>query len=278
MTNYLKVPEQSFKLANNKGLKNDFKFYYILKSLNSHGKFHKKGFYKYLNKQTGFSISQLYIKVKRLISLNWLIEKPNSFFLISYNKFWESLGIDQSEHPKKNRLGNFKIFYISSNKLHKLETYIASNEIKLNFSRQRYKIYKKKQDGSVNKFNSAKNDGVVTYRTKKFIDYEQTCKNYNEICEVTGKGEYDNLNPFVQIGTKGVARLLGYESKSKGLKIERCLASERLFHVRPTVTPYKLICLNVSDYMKENEDFFDSSFIPYSTSIYKQLCNTLIPC
>lgn len=278
MKDCVKVPEGSFRLANDKGIKNDFKFYYILKSLNDHGKFYKKGMYRYISQQTGFSISQLYIKVDKLIKLGWLIEKPDAYFLISYNKFWQSLGIDQKEHTRKNRLGNFKIFYIPSCKLHKLETYIAADEIKLNFSRQEYKIYKKKQDNSIYKFDSAKNDGVPSYRTKEFIDYEQTCKNYSEICEVMGKGDYDSLNPYVQISTKGVANLLGYTSKSKGHKIEAELACEKLFCVSQRVTPYLAVEPNVKDYMAYNKSFFDNTFISYATSVHKQLCNSLVPC
>ena len=278
MKNCVKIPEGSFKLANNKGLKNDFRFYYILKSLNNHSKFYKKGLYKYISQQTGFSISQLYVKINNLVKLGWLIEKPDSYFLISYNKFWQSLGIDQSKHFKKNRLGNFKIFYISIHKLYKLETYIAADEINLNFSRQQYKIYKKKQDRSVYKFDSTKNDGGPKYRTKEFIDYEQTCKNYNEICEVMQKRNFDALNPYVQISTKGVANLLGYNSKSKGHKIEKQMAFERLFYVNSITTPYLPVETNVSDYMEKNKNFFDSTFILYSTSIHKQLCNSLIPC
>jgi len=133
----IKVAEQTYKLANEKGLLTSYLIWCELKTLNTQGTIRRDSYSmdkaaEFINKST----STLRRHLTKLIKHGLVRRHKYSYSLVSYDKCWELLGCNLTPNPKKDRKGNFAIFKINS--IEKLKEEIEFCEIKIHQQRQAF--------------------------------------------------------------------------------------------------------------------------------------------
>lgn len=186
----LKVPEQLFKKANERGLFSLLQYWYKLKCLNIEGYF-KGNYTSFIAQKLNISIKTAYAIIAKMIELKWIVKQSNGISLVKYDLLWKHFDLVRSYTSK------FKIFKVQSTLKYFVE-YVAAEEIRLNLQRQNYVLDKK-----INKLNAKLK--VTLDADKKLIESELGIL-------------YD-----VTLSCRGIARLLGFKSPSIAYKLEQSL-------------------------------------------------------
>jgi len=190
---YIKVPEGIIAKANEQGLISQLQFYYELKAARV------DGYFINILQAVDYSQSYIYKNIDKLLVLGWIRKEGTNYQLVKYDDLFKYFNYDLMLKLKNKtiRRGNFKIFKISVDKLKEFIIYIAYEEIKLNFARQKYAI-------------------------KQKLD---SLKQKNSILEEQFKE---------QLSVRGISRILGFSSKSpaSGYRIRKRLEELGLITVK----------------------------------------------
>jgi len=239
----LKVPEGLIRKANEEKILNDVIFYYQLKSLTIEGHFKKNGLIRLVQSKFRISESSIWRKVKKLVELGYLIKSKEGYSLIRYDAFFKSLHYDIAVCTKSKsifgtmvrykRRGSFKIFKILVQNLDNFLSYIAYEEIKLNFQKQEYNICK-----------SSNNLSLLIPKKKlnyyQYINKLLQMKLQNHYIKTKMKHQFINfINTDVTLSCLGLSKLLGFLSSRSGYLIEKNLVKLGLIDIQKRLVLYE---------------------------------------
>jgi len=243
----LKVPAGIIKRANEKGILSDLLFYYQLKSLNIDGSFKQGQITPLLISKFNYSSSSIWRKIGNLVKLDFIIKNEYEYNLISYDRFFSTLGynLDEKIYYKNysKRYGNFKIFKIPVNELNNFIERITYEEIKLNFKKQAYQILKQVKDSS-SSINRLIPKNILKKITLRDISSFELINNYlidQKILKVEDK-EFDKND--ISLSCSGIAKMMGFNSASKGWKLEKKLEKLGFLYIQP-----RKYLLEINDYL-----------------------------
>lgn len=219
----VKVAENTYRLANERGALKIYLTWCMLKEYNSHGcikrdKVSVSKAAKFLSKST----STLRLHLNKLVKLGLVRRHKYSYSLVSYDKGWELLGLDTSQNPKKDRLGNFIIF---KHNIIDLKEKVELDEIVVKQQRQAFQARKSIlrndtfTDAEKNALKAVRFmdlpgylDDIYLKRSHVLKEVEGLIDNTNMVrfCEMTGrKFKYLKITPYLTCENTSV--ILGYE-------------------------------------------------------------------
>ena len=139
----IKIAEQTYKLANRKGVLNVYLTWCKLKSYNSQGTIKRES--TEIEKVASFisiSTPTLRTHLTKLVKLGLVKRNKYSYSLVSYDRCWEILGLDlsPSKSKTKTRKGSFIIFKIEDRE--NLKEKIELSEIVISTQRQAFQARK----------------------------------------------------------------------------------------------------------------------------------------
>jgi len=230
----LKVPEGIVRKANEVGVLSNLLFYYKLKSIKIDGFFKIETAIKEIQAYTKLSIPNIYKQINALRYLKWIKKDKTGYSIINYDSLFEKMGysveLKEIGDTGAFRKGTFKIFKVLSAHLDKFITYIAYEEIKLSLNRQRYRL--KKKLGQDSRF-----DALIQKQKMEFKlwndGFWSSLTKFESIKEQINRylGDNKSINLDITLSTRGISRILGFKSSSKGYRIEKELEKLKLIQI-----------------------------------------------
>lgn len=268
----LKIPEGAIRRANELDCLKDLEFYYELKALRDNGFFRKGEIVSLVKKNYGTSESSVWRKIKRLLNIKLVRRYREGYRLVNYDTLFEYLGYDLEYNFIRERKGSFKIFKIDKRNVSELITYTAKEEIKLNLTRQAFKVFKSvsKQDRFKElhrnhtqiKPKSLKEIQFIIDELYKGIDKVEylreikASKDLTKYIEMTQKTDIENeyVNLDIALSNRGIAKLLGYKSQESGFKIQKRLVELGLIQSQKRQMYLGRTSLSSTQFKKQNKD------------------------
>lgn len=266
-TKVIKVPSNSFRIANENCELKNYVFWLKLKSLNVEGVI-VRGTIAQTAKYFGLGISMFRNYLKRLLDLGWLVKDKLTYQIISYNKLWHKFGFEF----KKNGKGLVKetIFKIDVNQLDQLENQIIVHEIKKNFKQQEKQIEKKYAAQYISSDTGSTKIkkqliSKINYKRCNFYQFINVRKNFMLSKSVL------KINFDISISCLKLAQLLGYQTAMSGHLIEQRLQKYGYIEVKNRKL---LVIRNITQDAFNNLDL-PSNFLYRNGNLYKQLTNSI---
>lgn len=277
----VKVPHDSFRLANEQGILNDYLFYIQLKNLTTNGYLKRGNTIPLIRSRYSLSESQIRKKLSNLVKSGFIIKNKGNYWLVSYDKVWSKLGVEflANGQVKEN------LFKILPEELNNLTEFITLNEIKLNFKKQYSQAYKnyhcdpffknnqdKKNGKNIDKhsFIEEKQKSISIVHLIKKGERDQFCTAYELVKEGEKTNKHCNLD--VTVSCLRLAQIMGYNNAMAGFYLEKRLKRLGVIEVEN-----RKIALTA---LMSQESFEKAKFAPsysYSNGIlYKQLPNKII--
>lgn len=215
----------------------------MLKGFNSHGTIgRKEESIKAASIYLGISPTSLRNHLSKLVKVGLVIKHKYSYSLISYDKAWELLGVDVSPNPKKDRLGDFKIFKIKSTENFKES--VEFSEIVTQVSRQAFqsrksilKNPKNFSDTEIKALQECKLVDLPELLDSLYVEKLSVLKSVEdylvdidkiEFCQKQGKSfSFNKITPYLTCERTSI--VLGYQSNSRtGQNIRKRIQSAGL--------------------------------------------------
>lgn len=263
----LKVPETAYKIANEKGILDEFIFYYELKSLNPQGYFPRGSGSALIKDKLKISESTLRRKLKKLEKLTWIRRVNANILLTNYDHFWITLGLD----PHTVKI-----------KLHKLtpgENFIDNlffEEIKLNLKRQNHLLFENyvKNELSDNgvqhpEYMHKQKLAIIVRKLKPYISKGLHDSHRNQLRYFKKHLRYKKTNFDVTLSCKGISNLFGYKSDSQGYIIQQKLKTCNKIKITK-----RCLLINKS-FSGKGYIELPKSFFVRGNHLYKQLPNMI---
>ncbi len=259
----IKVPRQSYKAANERGILREFLFYCTLKTINIEGVLRRGTIIPFCKEKTGLSESSIRAKLKQLSDLQWIKRDcKGNVSVCKYDVVWNTLGIDKQDKDGK------KIFRIDSGNYQELKSKIEVNEIKDCLLQQSFRVRSSflKELGNED---TARKPSVLSKIRKRILNTIDFSKLFLYRSKKILKGSQYSYNCDVSLSCLGVARLLGYTSAMQGCLIEKELMKAELLQVER-----RILYVGEGYY---TEGLPKGCFVSKNGKILKQLPNKLTP-
>lgn len=217
-TIYIKVPQSSYKMANEQGILKEYLFWYSLKGINIEGVFCRGEIIEKVKSRVDLSESNIRAKFSKLEKLGWITRSNNGGISLSkYDVVWNTLGIH-----KMSRDG-IKIFrIITGGDICDIQSKIELEEIKDCLLKQSFAVSTSFVNQKLGEDTVSKPSVVnkkIRRKLLKNVDFAKMFVLQNKnILKSKSKINYD-----ITLSCMGVAKLLGYTSAMQGYLIEQKL-------------------------------------------------------
>lgn len=257
----LKVPKGAYRRANEKGVLNVFKLFYVLKSINVEGYLKRGSVIALVQDKCTLSEPSIRRGLKKLEELGLVSRTKGSVLISSYNKLWRLLGYNLAKLPIL-----FKID--SDNFLNKLYAY----EISWNLKSQKREASRKhiiKEHGS----DADVTDGEISY----FVDIYLPKEEEKQIDYIRKNKCFNGINYEATLTCEGIAKLFGYKTPMSGFVIERKVEKAGYFNIERRKPVFFHSVRNELDFNRLSElrpKTYKSCYL-YKNKVYKKFPNML---